>query len=113
MSLAESALHHVVSGVVGPPVLLLHGLGSCAADWSWQSPALEPRYRVIAVDLPGHGGSPLPSPDATVETIADTVAPPVGGPPPAPAHGVRLSLGACVTRRPGLHGTFAVCARTP
>ncbi|PYR14669.1 MAG: hypothetical protein DMF94_34015, partial [Acidobacteria bacterium] len=38
-----------------PSVVLLHGLGARAGDWSLQIPALAGRYHVVAVDLPGHG----------------------------------------------------------
>src|SRR5437870_1377159 len=77
--LAETALHHTVHGATGPPVLLLHGLGSCAADWAWQIPLLEPAFRVIAVDLPGHGASPVPPSGMTIEDMADDVATPRRG----------------------------------
>ncbi|MCU0757882.1 MAG: alpha/beta hydrolase [Steroidobacteraceae bacterium] len=44
----------------GEPVLLIHGLGSSSADWAFQIPALEPRCRVLAPDLPGCGHSAAP-----------------------------------------------------
>jgi len=45
----------------GPPLLLVHGLGGRWATWIANIPALGEHYRVIAVDLPGFGGSePLP-----------------------------------------------------
>ena len=44
----------------GDPLLLIHGLGSSAADWAFQIPALEPQCRVIAPDLPGCGHSAAP-----------------------------------------------------
>jgi 3-oxoadipate enol-lactonase len=94
----ESTLHHTVRGD-GPPVLLLHGLGSCAADWTWQTPALERIYRVVAVDLPGHGASPLPRGRLTIEGMADRVASLLAGLDAGPAHVVGLSLGACVGLR--------------
>jgi len=40
-----------------PPVLLLHGLGSCADDWALQLAALSGERRALAPDLPGHGRS--------------------------------------------------------
>jgi 2-succinyl-6-hydroxy-2,4-cyclohexadiene-1-carboxylate synthase len=43
----------------GPALLLVHGFTGCAA--AWPPPvrsALERQFRVIAVDLPGHGASP-------------------------------------------------------
>ena len=41
----------------GRNVILLHGWTTDSHDWSWQLPALESRYRTIAVDLRGHGRS--------------------------------------------------------
>lgn len=38
-------------------VLLIHGLGSSARDWEHQLPVLQGRFRVIALDLRGHGAS--------------------------------------------------------
>ena len=45
----------------GDVVLLIHGLGSSSADWELQLPVLTSRYRVIAVDLRGHGESSKPA----------------------------------------------------
>ena len=39
------------------PVLLLHGFGADLNTWMFSQPALAAERRVIAVDLPGHGGS--------------------------------------------------------
>jgi len=41
----------------GMPLLLLHGFGRTASDWKSFSPELAKHYRVITVDLPGHGRS--------------------------------------------------------
>jgi pimeloyl-ACP methyl ester carboxylesterase/putative sterol carrier protein len=40
-----------------PPVVLVHGLGATNASMLPLIPALARRFRVIAPDLPGHGGS--------------------------------------------------------
>ena len=42
----------------GPPLLLLHGLGSCKEMWRPVVPLLAREREVIAVDLPGFGASP-------------------------------------------------------
>jgi pimeloyl-ACP methyl ester carboxylesterase len=56
----------------GPPLLLLHGLGSCKEMWRPVTPLLAGSRDVIAVDLPGFGESP---PGAeTVDGIADELA---------------------------------------
>lgn len=44
----------------GAPVLLVHGLGSSCQDWEYQIPALAAQYRVIVVDVRGHGRSDKP-----------------------------------------------------
>ncbi|MFN2612096.1 MAG: alpha/beta fold hydrolase [Solirubrobacterales bacterium] len=44
----------------GPPVLLIHGLSGCWQNWLENIPHLAENHRVIAVDLPGFGASPLP-----------------------------------------------------
>ncbi len=46
----------------GDPVVLIHGVGMQSAAWGPQIDALAQTHRVIALDMPGHGGSdPLPS----------------------------------------------------
>lgn len=53
----------------GPPVLLLHGIGSGSASWEGQLDGLAGTFRMIAWDAPGYGGSdPLP---AETPTAAD------------------------------------------
>lgn len=60
----------------GPPLLLVHGLGSAATTWDPLLPRLAARYDVVAVDLPGHGRSPaLPRTEpATPGRLARSVA---------------------------------------
>lgn len=41
----------------GRNIMLLHGWTADAHDWSWQLPILESQYRVVCVDLRGHGRS--------------------------------------------------------
>jgi pimeloyl-ACP methyl ester carboxylesterase len=47
----------VLEGGEGPPVVLLHGPGESALHWIRVIPSLVARQRVIAPDLPGHGGT--------------------------------------------------------
>ncbi|MFC1959317.1 alpha/beta fold hydrolase [Chloroflexota bacterium] len=42
-------------------LVLLHGIGSSAENWSWVMPYLTAHYRIIALDLPGYGLSPIPA----------------------------------------------------
>jgi pimeloyl-ACP methyl ester carboxylesterase len=84
----------------GPAVVFLHGLGSSAADWKWQVPAFEERYRVITLDLPAHGRTGLSSgalrERLSVETMADAVDRLLAQLGESPAHVIGLSLGGCV-----------------
>lgn len=43
----------------GEPLLLIHGVGLNADAWGPQIEALSDTHRVIALDMPGHGGSTL------------------------------------------------------
>ncbi|MFZ6045608.1 alpha/beta fold hydrolase [Pseudomonas sp. CR3202] len=58
----------------GMPVLLVHGLGSSTRDWEYQIPALAAHYRVIALDVRGHGRSDKPLESYSIATFADDVA---------------------------------------
>lgn len=53
---AAGSLRYRVGGA-GEPLLLLHGLGGSTGNWAELLPDLVERYRVIAVELPGHAGS--------------------------------------------------------
>lgn len=57
----------------GAPVLLLHGLGSSTRDWEKQIPALAAHYKVILLDLRGHGRSDRPHENYSIAGFADDV----------------------------------------
>ncbi len=69
---AAVRLHVEVSGS-GPDVVLLHGWGMSAAVWDDLSAALAPHFRVLCVDLPGHGASAACSP-LTLDAMAGALA---------------------------------------
>jgi pimeloyl-ACP methyl ester carboxylesterase len=56
----------------GPPVLLLHGFSSSLFTWKDVLPELARTHDVIALDLPGHGGSDIPA-AITPELLARVV----------------------------------------
>lgn len=60
LQLAELSLHYEESGA-GPPVLLLHGLGSSGRDWDLVAPALAVEHRLLVPDARGHGRSGKPA----------------------------------------------------
>jgi 4,5:9,10-diseco-3-hydroxy-5,9,17-trioxoandrosta-1(10),2-diene-4-oate hydrolase len=53
----------LTAGTTGPPLVLLHGVGDNALNWSWVLPALASTHQVYAPDLPGSSGSSNPTPD--------------------------------------------------
>ncbi len=56
MQMKDLKLYYEVSGE-GQALLFIHGLGSSTRDWEYQIPAFAKEYRVIALDLRGHGQS--------------------------------------------------------
>lgn len=54
----------------GPPLLLLHGLGSSGDDWAFQIGPLAEHYRLIVPDLRGCGRSGTPDGGYTIEQFA-------------------------------------------
>ena len=57
----------------GRAVLLIHGFPMSSEIWGKFSAGLTPSFRVITIDLPGFGKSPLPLLPFTLEEIADSV----------------------------------------
>ena len=55
------------------PVLLLHGFGADLNTWMFTQPALADARQVIALDLPGHGGSAKQLDHADAESLAAIV----------------------------------------
>ena len=55
------------------PVLLLHGFGADLNSWMFTQPALAEGRRVIALDLPGHGGSGKQVGAGDADTLVDAV----------------------------------------
>jgi pimeloyl-ACP methyl ester carboxylesterase len=54
-----TAVNYVEMGE-GPPLVLVHGLSGAWQNWLEQIPRFSAAHRVIALDLPGFGGSPMP-----------------------------------------------------
>lgn len=51
---------NLVRAGAGDPIVFVHGLGTSAATWSACMDLLADRFEVVAVDLLGHGDSPVP-----------------------------------------------------
>jgi pimeloyl-ACP methyl ester carboxylesterase len=67
-----SRIHYLTVGS-GPPLVLLHGGGECALAWRWVLPELARRFRVIAPDFPGSGGSDRPSTGYSLAMLGEFV----------------------------------------
>lgn len=99
----------VFRGGEGPPLLLLHGFGGAAWNYTEMAPLL-PGRRLVVPDLPGHGGSePLPAP--SLSGFADAVATLLDEPAAVFGH----SLGGVVAlrlaeRHPGLVRSLVLAA---
>jgi pimeloyl-ACP methyl ester carboxylesterase len=105
-----AGLYYETQGQGPETVLLLHGLGSSAADWALQGPVLAEAFRVMTVDLPGHGRSPAVRGALTVADMAVEVAALLARLGTMPAHLVGLSLGGCVALALALD--HAACVRS-
>jgi len=76
--LAETALvdgrkvHYSSYGKGAKTLVLIHGWTCDETFWGSNVPALSKRYRVLTVDLPGHGQSD-PAPDYSMDSFADAV----------------------------------------
>jgi pimeloyl-ACP methyl ester carboxylesterase len=70
-------IHYRVSGPEGAPALLLiHGSNSALLTWEGVRGALEDRYRIVALDLPGHGlTGPNPKRDYRADAMLAAIPP--------------------------------------
>lgn len=88
----------VLEGGDGPPLVLLHGPGESALHWTRVIPSLVNTHRVLAPDLPGHGGTgPLPEGRATltIDWLGELIAAMCEGAPTV----VGTTLGGAVAAR--------------
>jgi len=111
----SAGLHVDVAGA-GPPLVLLHGWAMHSGMWGPVAAALAPRFRVHAVDLPGHGHSAAVTP-WTLDTVVGEVAAAFAG-DDAPLTVVGWSLGGAVALRwalaaPQRIGRLALVCTTP
>jgi pimeloyl-ACP methyl ester carboxylesterase len=72
VSLNGISMHYEERGS-GEPLLLLHGFGMCGADWGHIPDELAKNYRVILVDLRGHGWSTNPAGKFTMRQSAEDI----------------------------------------
>lgn len=65
----DGQIHYWQAGQ-GPDLLLVHQSAQCADEYTGLVPYLSDRYRMTALDLPGHGYSSPPDEECTVEDYA-------------------------------------------
>jgi pyruvate dehydrogenase E2 component (dihydrolipoamide acetyltransferase) len=99
----------------GTPVVLVHGYASDLNSWAFNIPALAPRAPVIAIDLPGHGGSDKDVGDGSLDDLAQAVAGALAALGITAAHLVGHSLGGAVAlvlaaERPRLAASLTLIA---
>ena len=58
----------------GPAIVMLHNGGTSSTIWCHQIDALADRHRVVALDLPGFGGSPRPDVPPRLTDMVELVA---------------------------------------
>ncbi len=96
-TVANVRLYYEIDGE-GPTVLLLHPVGLDSTCWSMQVGALIPGFRVLRVDLRGHGRSDVPLPPYTLSGFAADVHSLLQQLQRGPAHVIGLSLGGMVAQ---------------
>lgn len=81
-----------------PAVVLLHGVGLSRRMWAAQVAALRAQYRVLAIDMLGHGAAAMPHAGATLDDYADHVAATMDAAGVDRATLIGFSMGALVAR---------------
>jgi len=70
--LGRSQVEYVSVGD-GPAIVLVHGLAGTWRNWLENIPRLSDRHRVVAIDLPGFGASPMPPEPITMPGYGSVV----------------------------------------
>jgi len=71
-ALGETEVSYVEMGE-GPAVLFVHGLGGSWRNWLENIPHFARNHRVVALDLPGFGASPMPPLPLTMKAYGNLV----------------------------------------
>ena len=66
----DGAVVNTIEMGEGPPLVFVHGLSGSWPNWLEQIPVLAAEHRVIAVDLPGFGSSPMPADEISISGYA-------------------------------------------
>lgn len=66
-------IRYLDNGGTGPVLVCLHGTSMTAHAWGHLAASLRDGYRVIAVDMRGHGASDRPSSTYTIKELAEDI----------------------------------------
>ena len=93
-----------LQGAPGAPVVMLaHGILSAHGMWAEVARALRPRWRVLAYDLRGHGGTTATQPPYTMDRLARDAIALLDALGLERVHFIGSSLGGMVGQRLGAH----------
>jgi len=94
INIGDFAVNVEISGNEnGPVVMMGHSLGCSGRMWDPQMSVLEPHYKVVRLDMRGHGLSDQPDGPYTLESLADDVIAVMDELSINRAHWVGLSIG--------------------
>ena len=80
----------------GQPLLFIHGLGSSLRDWEEQIPVFSKKFKVITLDLRGHGQTDKPRGPYSITMFAEDIAELIKSLKVDPVHVVGISLGGAI-----------------
>lgn len=66
-------IYYTVAGVGEPTILFVHGWSCDHTFWNSQTAYFSKNYRVVTLDLPGHGKSSAPHASYTIDLFADSI----------------------------------------
>ncbi|MGE1152610.1 alpha/beta fold hydrolase [Pseudomonas kitaguniensis] len=111
------SLHYAEYGH-GTPLILIHGLGSSSEDWEFQVAVLARHYRLIVVDVRGHGRSDKPRERYSIQGFSADLQALIEHLNLPPAHVVGLSMGGMIAFQlavdaPGLIKSLCIVNSAP
>ena len=92
-----------------PPVVLIHGVGADGSSWDQIAAALAPEFRVLRLDLRGHGRSGHIEGALTLDNFVQDVVVVLDACAVAAAHVVGFSLGGMIAQGIALQHADRVC----
>ncbi|NEW60948.1 alpha/beta hydrolase [Sulfurovum sp. bin170] len=95
MIINNTELHYKTIGQ-GEPLLFIHGLGSSSRDWKEQVNHFSKSYRVITLDIRGHGKSSKTDEEYTISLFADDTIALLDALKISSAHIVGISMGGMI-----------------